>query len=264
MVTKLQAPRQCAFTLIELLVVIAIIALLVSILMPALKNARDMAKTVACASLMKQWALAVTGYASENDDEIPAYAYTLNKATSGALDHDTMWYNLLSSYMGSANTDYDIKNGYSESRRCPAGRGRWGEKSAWIGVYYGYTDSKNAPFIFLNKWDGQTLKKVSSPVKLGSIRLPSEYLMLLDSWRDHVFSPLLWQWTMDVDGDGMNDSIGTTGLGLYNDARPKTHRGGCNITLFDGHVEWIDYDDFWEVDSNDYPTNRYWYNKYHP
>ena len=132
MVNKLQAPRQCAFTLIELLVVISIIALLVSILMPALKNARDMAKTAVCASLMKQWAFAVTGYASENNDEIPAYAHTLDNPTGGALDYDTMWYNLLSSYMGSAYTASDIKWGYAESRRCPAGRGSWGEKSASI------------------------------------------------------------------------------------------------------------------------------------
>ena len=59
------------FSLIELLVVVAIIALLVGILLPALKSARDQARVSTCLSLQRQLALGVTVYAADFDDHIP-------------------------------------------------------------------------------------------------------------------------------------------------------------------------------------------------
>ena len=59
------------FTLIELLVVIAIIAILAAILLPALNSARERGRTASCLNNQKQFALAMTMYAADNDGRIP-------------------------------------------------------------------------------------------------------------------------------------------------------------------------------------------------
>ena len=63
--------RRKGFTLIELLVVIAIIALLMSILMPALNRVREQARRQSCAARLRQQVLALNIYAGENDTKFP-------------------------------------------------------------------------------------------------------------------------------------------------------------------------------------------------
>jgi prepilin-type N-terminal cleavage/methylation domain-containing protein len=68
-------PRRLGFTLVELLVVIGIIALLVSILLPALNRARQSAQVVACLSNIRQLATATAGYIAENKQTLPDANY---------------------------------------------------------------------------------------------------------------------------------------------------------------------------------------------
>ena len=59
------------FTIVELLVVISIIALLAAILLPSLSRAREAARTIACASNMRQMHLVSILYVEDNDGWLP-------------------------------------------------------------------------------------------------------------------------------------------------------------------------------------------------
>ncbi|HEV7301152.1 MAG TPA: type II secretion system protein [Tepidisphaeraceae bacterium] len=106
--------NQRGFTLVELLVVIGIIALLISMLLPALNKARAAANVVACASNMRQIGFAMRMYANANGDSVtPAmtddnrHLFSLPQPSYGYVKWDA----LIDRYLGGKGKPEDYRVG---------------------------------------------------------------------------------------------------------------------------------------------------------
>jgi len=97
MLSRRQRPVRSAFTLVELLVVIGIIALLVSMLLPALQQARRQADTVKCLSALRQIGTGYQLYSNDNNGYWPMARY-IYRRTNGAIG-EKRWHDFISKYV---------------------------------------------------------------------------------------------------------------------------------------------------------------------
>jgi prepilin-type N-terminal cleavage/methylation domain-containing protein/prepilin-type processing-associated H-X9-DG protein len=254
--------RRWGFTLIELLVVIAIIAILAALLLPALARAKDKAKGIQCVSNMRQWGLAMMLYLGDNNDKLPLFADAYPPTSAM-----TYWFQKVAPYIvkQAASEAGNMEAFTTEARRCPAGSrtpppfsgpgsAGWTNWNCWIGVYYGlYGNPLTGPFYY-----GNTMK----PMPSTRIKKPADAMMCMDTVIHLVYTPLVWQFEMDLDRDGKADThsgVYTDDGGLpFNEGRPTVHANGANLTLMDGHVERVPFKRLWEWNKGKI-VHSFWY-----
>lgn len=111
--------KQSKFTLIELLIVIAIIAILASMLLPALNKAREKAREITCASNLKSWGVCYQFYLNDNREFFPLcdparWAGTTGpwKNMTAAQKTSSRWNSIVFPYM-------NRKLATTQSMQCP-------------------------------------------------------------------------------------------------------------------------------------------------
>lgn len=206
-----------AFTLIELLIVIAIISILAGMLLPALKQSREKARSILCTSNLKQMGLAFGIYSSDNNGFIP-----LQKAAKG----NTQWASELYAERSSGGSFLDDSK-IPRTAFCPLANtkiaGRKSELSYGIhGNYFGDWEKLfGSPFTSVPEIDGAFVYAERK------IKNAPQYPFLADSVKYTATD---------------SRPTGTHLLGTNNSGGLHfIHNNQTNILFADWHVETLNY-----------------------
>ena len=207
-----------AFTLIELLVVIAIIAILASMLLPALVSAKEKARRTSCRSGLRQLSLALQMYGIDNKDKLPQ-GYR-DDGASHTIWISTNTFNAIQQYSATNMSTCPSLAGTFQYYQYPYG---------WV-IGYSYNGGHKKP------WPGEPNPKWESPQKFTD----SPLLTLacdLNAWAEPAGGPG-WVIAPHCQGGAARNAT-TPFLWVTKLTKsPEVGAKGGNVALLDGSVQW--------------------------
>ncbi len=227
-----------AFTLVELLVVIAVLALLLAILGPSLKKARDMAMEGACKSNLRLWGIGFLAYAADHKGFLP-HPDGQEREVKGTDTGNEGYMDLVPPYMGDRpRCDYPAGQKPTHGFwQCPAARGVPGLASKPNGYFsYAMNSYLAHDFSFGLPWGADPQP---SFLFMGRVISPAQTILMFEQTLDSHM------------GYGGAGGLGSAGQYGAEDARAVTERHahtlgdmGGNVLYLDGHVAWRN--DLWD------------------
>ncbi len=238
-----------AFTLVELLVVIAIIAILMAILVPALRRAKNQASSSVCQSNLRQLSLAMTLYTQDHDDKTMPFV-GIDKAGQ-------YWFHQLAPYLSAKGYKKDPqahKEGVMKVAFCPAVTKRTEDSSRLMAIgtaYQSWLFMEGEGSYGLNLW---LLPDDPSGLYVPSFPAANFYMKYSDAkFNVPMVGDSVWvgSWP-DRDDIVPDDLIRAFGMQHANGrfmARfcIDRHNKAVNIGFTDTHVERVQLEDLWTL-----------------